>query len=142
MADPQELFPNSRATHTLDGLSGTIAAARDLARNFIGPLAARSRAGTDALLLVSELVTNATRHAPGPLVLDLHDDGTEWTIAVTDTSPAPLKPRTPDLETGNGGFGWHLVQTLASTVTLTPTSDGGKTVTATMPHPPSPVCEN
>ncbi|MHA6765643.1 ATP-binding protein [Streptacidiphilus sp. PAMC 29251] len=132
MASPQEPFPLSRASYSLNGMSGCIATARQLAGAFLGT---QSQAGADALLLVSELVTNATRHAPGPCELSLSDDGTQWTIAVSDTSPAMPQPRAPDLVAGGGGFGWHLLQTLAATVQLTPTEDGGKTVTATVPYP-------
>ena len=136
MAGTQEPYVTARVSHSLDGLSGCVATAREFADAFFGARGDRSQARADALLVVSELVTNAARHAPGPCVLDLADDGNQWTIAVTDTSPDRPRPRPPDLETGKGGFGWHLLQTLASDVRLLPTADGGKTITATVSHGP------
>lgn len=134
MAGTQEPHVTAHVSYRLDGLSGCIATARELADAFLSARGTRSQAGSDVLLLVSELVTNATRHAPGPCVLDLADDGNAWTVAVTDTSPDLPRPRPPDLVTGNGGFGWHLLQTLAADVRLTPTADGGKTITAVVPY--------
>jgi cold shock CspA family protein len=54
--------------------------------------------------LVSELITNAVRHTPGPCTLYLVQDGPdgrELTVAVSDTSTIPPIPRTPDLS-GDG----------------------------------------
>ncbi|NBM19280.1 ATP-binding protein [Streptomyces sp. GC420] len=79
-----------------------IPAARDFADAFLDDAAARgvqvARRQRDAVrLVVSELVTNVVRHAPGPCRLGLRlRDGT-LEVSVTDTSPstpAPL-PRDP-----------------------------------------------
>jgi anti-sigma regulatory factor (Ser/Thr protein kinase) len=70
-----------------------------------------------ALLLTSELVTNATRHSGSPagagiqVIVDL-DKGAVG-VAVVDEGDgfAPDQPRVPSDE---GGWGLHLVRTLAS----------------------------
>jgi anti-sigma regulatory factor (Ser/Thr protein kinase) len=38
-------------------------------------------------LVVSELVTNACKYAPGPVLLDLHTDGDIVKVSVWDTDP-------------------------------------------------------
>lgn len=49
----------------------------------------------DVRLVVSELITNAARHAPGPGRLDIQeaDSGRAVRITVWDTSPATPQPR-------------------------------------------------
>jgi anti-sigma regulatory factor (Ser/Thr protein kinase) len=126
--------PARCSTHPLDGRSGTITLARQYAQEFFGlcepPLP--PSAMEDALLLVSELVTNAVRHAPGPCVLTLADWRPGLTVAVSDTSSAQPVARPPDLSTGSGGFGWHLLHRIARQVEVRPDPAGGKTVTAAL----------
>ncbi|MEU9237255.1 ATP-binding protein [Streptomyces subrutilus] len=112
-----------------DGAPGCIAEARETAAVFLRHHAAEPAGPTfhdDVLLVVSELVTNAVRHAPGPFVLEigLVPGGIE--IAVRDTSPRPPHSRPPDR---TGGRGWGIVQTLARRVRVVP-GQGGKTVHA------------
>ncbi|MFS2295274.1 MAG: ATP-binding protein [Actinomadura sp.] len=71
--------------------------------------------GDDAEVLVSELVTNAVRHAPVPgsaLCLRLLRVGVRLRIEVHDQSAAAPRPRSVDLmeETGRG---WFLVAVMA-----------------------------
>ncbi|WP_165966949.1 ATP-binding protein [Actinomadura sp. 7K507] len=71
--------------------------------------------GDDAEVLVSELVTNAVRHATTPgtaLCLKLLRAGTRLRIEVHDQSAAVPRPRPVDLmeETGRG---WFLVAVMA-----------------------------
>lgn len=112
----------------LDGASGCIAAARNATSAFLDDQAPPTRPTyhDDVLLVVSELVTNAVRHAPGPLIfgLTLLRDGIE--ITVRDTDPRTPAPRTPDLD---GGRGWPIVQSLARDVQVF-LHDDGKTVRA------------
>jgi anti-sigma regulatory factor (Ser/Thr protein kinase) len=122
------------ATWVLPGHGEAVAQARDHVREF---LTAYDQAVTpatlrDSLLVVSELVTNAVLHAPGLCVLhvDYHDD--MLAIAVSDTSSALPVPRVPDPATADGGFGWHLLTSLTSSIDVQPRSDGGKTVTAVL----------
>jgi anti-sigma regulatory factor (Ser/Thr protein kinase) len=67
-----------------------------------------------AVLLVSELVTNAVRHARGsdPITLELQAAGTWLRIEVQDADPRWPRPRTP-AEFDGSGFGFVLVDALA-----------------------------
>jgi serine/threonine-protein kinase RsbW len=67
-----------------------------------------------AVLLVSELVTNAVRHAPGSdaIALELEATGTWLRIEVQDADPRWPQPRTP-VGLDGSGFGFVLVDALA-----------------------------
>ncbi|MEU6083846.1 ATP-binding protein [Streptomyces sp. NPDC047108] len=109
------------------------AAARRAAGAFldsIGPGLTHA-ARDDALLVVSELVTNAVRHAGGPRTLRLTASPGALEAAVTDGSPAPPVPREPDLVDGTGGLGWPLLECLTTSLYATPEADG-KTTHATL----------
>jgi anti-sigma regulatory factor (Ser/Thr protein kinase) len=82
----------------------------------------------DARLVVSELVTNAIRHAPGPCGLTLHLIGEELVITVWDTSAEEPVFKRPDRHRV-GGHGLHLVRAASTKVTVTPRAQG-KQVTA------------
>ncbi|WP_327116105.1 ATP-binding protein [Streptomyces sp. NBC_01341] len=83
----------------------------------------------DFLLIVSELVTNAVRHARGPSTLTLTTASGALDIAVTDRSRALPAPRTPDLRDGTGGMGLHIAEDLGGRV-FTEALSGGKCVHA------------
>ncbi|WP_371606238.1 MULTISPECIES: ATP-binding protein [unclassified Streptomyces] len=70
----------------------------------------------DFLLIVSELVTNAVRHAPGPSTLTLTTSAGALDIAVSDCSCVPPAPRVPDLCDGTGGMGLHIAEDLGARV--------------------------
>ncbi|MFC1420492.1 ATP-binding protein [Streptacidiphilus cavernicola] len=81
-----------------DGGPGTIGAARDFATGFLRRAQADHGVPVtdllveDVRLVVSELVTNAAKYAPGPCLLDLEflDDALRVTLWDTDTSlPVP-----------------------------------------------------
>jgi two-component sensor histidine kinase len=116
--------------------TGAVTQARDRTRCFLaeGPTPPEPAALEDALLVVSELVSNAVRHAPGPCTLDLSEGDELLTIAVSDSSGTPPQPRAGDLENG-GGFGWQLVRSLTQRIWVQLWPDDGKTVTATMRCP-------
>jgi anti-sigma regulatory factor (Ser/Thr protein kinase) len=126
-------FPEYRAVYRLDGSCGCVATARGCARAYLEQCAPPlpHDAAAAALMLVSELVTNAVLHAPGPCSLYLVGAAEELTIAVSDTSTAPPRPRTPDLERG-GGFGWVLLRRTARRIDVYLRPPWGKTVCATM----------
>lgn len=79
------------------------------------------------LVIVSELVTNAYRHAGGAQSIRVTYDTGNVTIEVDDTTPTETVI-TPDDERGAvGGYGMVLVDTLADDWGVTP-RPGGKTV--------------
>ncbi|MFF1301518.1 ATP-binding protein [Streptomyces sp. NPDC058307] len=82
----------------------------------------------DAELVVSELVTNVLRHAPGPCALTLRLSGTELSISLYDTSPDAPAVQPPDRRRV-GGHGLHLVHSVSDRVVVTP-RDHGKEITA------------
>ncbi|MFE5676949.1 ATP-binding protein [Streptomyces erythrochromogenes] len=85
-----------------------------------------------ALLLISELVTNAVRHTSGGCMLEvgLASDGID--IEVTDTSDAEPEARGADRR-GEGGWGWHLVNRLGTDVGIRHHAAGGKTIHVRVP---------
>jgi anti-sigma regulatory factor (Ser/Thr protein kinase) len=130
--------PTRSVAWFLDGLGGTVAEARDRTQEFlvdarITPPPLNETTVGDALLLVSELVSNAVRHAPGPCTLELADDGRQVTIAVSDTSTSVPLPRAPDYVAGGGGFGWHLLHRVALRIEIALRAQHGKTVSAILP---------
>ncbi|UNZ21303.1 ATP-binding protein [Streptomyces sp. 891-h] len=93
------------------------------------------------LLIVSELVTNAVRHAAVcssavDVALAMADG--QLDVAVHDRHPHRPRALPTPREDGDGGFGLHLVQHLAveaggSTAVPADPDGGGKTVTVTLP---------
>ncbi|WP_285541605.1 ATP-binding protein [Streptomyces lavendulae] len=105
------------------------AAARDRVRELLllAGVALDSVAAADALLVTSELVTNAIRHGGGVVAFRAGVEDGILHLSVTDASP-----RLPTARTGTadqpGGYGWLLVQRLAERVECSP-RPGGKTIT-------------
>lgn len=90
------------------------------------------RPAQDAQLVVSELITNALVHAPGPsgLRLELTPDLASLLITVWDSSPFLPRAQAPD--PGRiGGHGLHLVTALSEELEAAH-APGGKRVTATV----------
>ncbi|MEK9518698.1 ATP-binding protein [Streptomyces venezuelae] len=91
----------------------------------------------DAVLVVSELVTNAVRHTRGPCRLVLTDDGASLDVAVTDYSEdMPDVHQPPDVDRP-GGYGLKIMQHLGDSVRVVPRI-GGKTVHVTLRIPVPP----
>ncbi|MEV5736984.1 SpoIIE family protein phosphatase [Streptomyces sp. NPDC052292] len=87
-----------------------------------------------ALLVVSELVTNALVHTGGPVRLDLSLIGHRLRLAVADTSPrSPVQPTSIGWE-ATGGRGILLVQAVSAAWGTVPVS-GGKQVWADLVPP-------
>ncbi|MFF3332355.1 SpoIIE family protein phosphatase [Streptomyces sp. NPDC002888] len=85
-----------------------------------------------ALLVVSELVTNALVHTGGPVRLDLILHNHRLRVAVTDSSPrSPVKPSDIGWE-ATGGRGILLVEAMSDTWGTVPVS-GGKQVWCELP---------
>ncbi|MBB4980422.1 ATP-binding protein [Streptomyces nymphaeiformis] len=116
--------------------TGSIADARDRTRAFLDDLLppAGAEAAHTAVLVASELFTNALRHAGETCTLELtaHPDSIE--VTVRDPSPQTPRMRTPDLNSTTGGFGWPMVNRLTHTTHVTAAPDGGKTVRALLPR--------
>ncbi|MEV0092667.1 ATP-binding protein [Streptomyces sp. NPDC050738] len=112
----------------------TAAQARNDMREFISELspAPTPEFVDNAVLVVSELVTNALRHAGGLTTLQLAADRTTLEICVRDPSHTPPCERPPDLNGCGGGFGWPLVSFLCRTVAVSPAHHGGKYVRAVL----------
>src|SRR3954447_549368 len=76
----------------------------------------------DALLLISELVTNSVLHGGPPIVLAIECDGDGLQVRVRDGSPAlpvPPAPRDDD----ESGRGLSLVELLTDTWGIEPVTD-------------------
>ncbi|MFD3531360.1 ATP-binding protein [Streptomyces sp. NPDC058664] len=118
----------------------TAAMARDQVRGILEERFSQERPATgedivlaDALLVTSELVTNAIRHGGGvrAFTLSVADEGL-W-ITVTDRNRD--RPTDTAADAGGprpGGFGLRLVRRLSKDVTITP-APGGKSVHALVP---------
>ncbi|MFF8606852.1 ATP-binding protein [Streptomyces sp. NPDC015346] len=129
--------PALSARVDFEGGVGMIAASRDFTADFLtaAPTASREPLREDrvdvARLVVSELVTNVVRHAPGPcrLELALHPDVLE--IRVHDTRPVPpvAGPRDPNRI---GQHGMEIVLALCTRVDVEATPHG-KRIRARLP---------
>ncbi|GAA2542717.1 MULTISPECIES: ATP-binding protein [Streptomyces] len=94
--------PRLRASYALDGDGAWIARARHLAAAFLtrvrteDGLPVSARAVEITQLVVSELVTNARKYAPGPVRLDLCVLGDALEVTVRDGNPVLPVPRAAD----------------------------------------------
>ncbi|MBT2492681.1 ATP-binding protein [Streptomyces sp. ISL-96] len=110
----------------------TAAEARDTAREFLCDLAPAPTPETteNVVLVVSELVTNALRHAGGITKMRLVAGRNTVQITVQDPSPSRPRPRHPDITGYEGGYGLTLVSFLSRFVTVSPSPEGGKAICA------------
>jgi anti-sigma regulatory factor (Ser/Thr protein kinase) len=88
------------------------ATARALVQRLVAPHAPHGTVET-AVLLTSELATNAVLHAQGEVVVRVQVGPDLLTVTVTDTSPRTPALRTPRLD-ATGGRGLVLVEALSS----------------------------
>ncbi|MGA4950879.1 ATP-binding protein [Streptomyces lydicamycinicus] len=112
------------------------------ARNFVHDLLHKigspvdDLALVDALLVTTELVTNAQRHGGGLTGFTARVVEGCLEVAVEDGSahcPTAGSPQTPGRDPGvTGGYGWPLIQRLARSVEITATVTG-KTIRVTLP---------
>ncbi|MCZ9340736.1 ATP-binding protein [Streptomyces sp. TRM76130] len=85
-----------------EGLPGDIARAREMARAFLARLEedhghrVPDRAAQAVQLVVSELLTNACKHTPGPALVGLELVGGQVEITVRDSGPDLPVARTAD----------------------------------------------
>ncbi|QES24986.1 ATP-binding protein [Streptomyces venezuelae] len=107
--------------------SGGAAGGRDARRatgSFLRRHDVSEECGDSVLLVVSELVTNAIRHAGGSFTLRVMLSAHCVEVAVSDSDPTPPRARVPDLLDGTGGFGSGIVARLAREVTICPCPEG------------------
>ncbi|MFV0132040.1 ATP-binding protein [Streptomyces sp. HMX87] len=87
----------------------------------------------DVRLVVSELIANVARHAPGPGGLQLEAPGRGHVLRITvwDTSPAMPHPQPRDPERASG-HGLEIVNAVSSRLWMQP-HGRGKAITAELP---------
>ena len=128
------------ALRWLDALPASAAEARALASEFLArcvpPVPARALG--DVLVVVSELVTNATRHAGGVTAMRL--TARDGMVEVTVRDASAVEPVVRDHGSGGrepdwlpGGYGWPLVRRLAE-VAVVQLAEGGKLIRATVAY--------
>ncbi|MEU1351176.1 ATP-binding protein [Streptomyces sp. NPDC005775] len=110
------------------------AEARAAAKAFVAQLnpAPSARTAQNLLLLSSELVTNAIRHAGAVTTLAFEADSGALRVRVGDPDPAPPRSRVPDMTGRTGGFGWPMILQLAKKVTVRPLRGEGKIIVAVL----------
>ncbi|EDY43468.1 regulatory protein [Streptomyces sp. SPB074] len=129
-----------RHSARFDGTPGSVCAARGVTTRFLHRLEAEwcarvpERTAGDLHLVVSELATNAERHAGGFHRLDLTGDAQHVVVTVHDTNPVAPSFLAPD-PTRVGGHGLEIVRALSREIRIARTP-GGKSVGAVidLPH--------
>ncbi|MEU9209709.1 ATP-binding protein [Streptomyces sp. NPDC048415] len=94
---------------------------------------------SDALLVASELTTNAMLHGGGVTDFEVTPTDGEVRLSVSDRSDdLPVEtPRTDDIgRIRVGGNGWMIVCRLASDIVISKLRAGGKRITAVVPLSP------
>lgn len=127
----------------LVGASGAVARARDFTRQALqdwgwlpAATADQQAAAEDALLVVSELVTNACLHANGPEELRIGSNPKLLRVEVVDLGSGSPAPRNPHRAGRPGGHGMFIVQRLCLDWGVVRNSEGtGKTVWAELAAP-------
>ncbi len=126
-----------RASHALEGDDGCIAEARHLAAAFLARartscgVAVSASAVDLTQLVVSELVTNARKYAPGPVLMDLRivEDMVEVIVWDSDTD----LPTAHDADPGRiGRHGLEIVMRIARHLSVQK-EVVGKRITARVP---------
>ncbi|WP_051840926.1 ATP-binding protein [Streptomyces sp. NRRL F-5126] len=122
------------AARPLDAQPHSAGEARDLAAAYLGgrDVAVPGPVADDVLLVVSELVTNALRHAGGVsgMRVAVTRAGVEVTVRDACGERPVVRGRGGDWLPG--GYGWPMVSRLAE-VAVIPLGTGGKLVRATVP---------
>lgn len=112
----------------------TIAEARAFVADYVGAHCPWASA-QGVVLVVSELVSNAVRHADGWWRLRVQAREAVLAIEIEDLSPALPEPREPSFH-GEGGLGLHIVDRLVSGFEVRlGVPAGGKTVRALWSRP-------
>ncbi|KIF02503.1 regulatory protein [Streptomyces sp. RSD-27] len=111
---------------------GSAAAARERVRELLllAGVSLDSVPAADALLVTSELVTNAIRHGHGVTAFRADIEDGVLRLSIADANPRPPTARTGTVD-HPGGYGWPLVQRLAERVDCSTRADG-KTITTAL----------
>ncbi|MFD9367958.1 ATP-binding protein [Streptomyces sp. NPDC060020] len=121
----------ARPAHTVDA-----GEARVLVAGLLAPAPGGFGPGdaviADALLVTSELVTNAFRHGGGLTGFAAETDGRTLTISVSDASSEAPRTAADHGALSEGGFGWELIHLLARRVSVDRLPGGGKTIEVTL----------
>lgn len=131
---PQPAWGGLQTSLALDGDGGCIARARHQAADFLlqvqseDGVAVSARAVDLTQLVVSELVTNACKYAPGPILLNVRVTGEVVEVVVWDSDPVLPVARAADAGRV-GQHGLEIVTVLAHSVEAERTTVG-KHITA------------
>ncbi|WP_330347230.1 ATP-binding protein [Streptomyces sp. NBC_00582] len=106
-----------------------VTGARLAAEEFLGALAetvppTAPECWHDIVLIVTELASNAVQFAPGPFELGLRPTFDGVHVTLHDTSAVMPAPRRFRPDTGSGGIGWYLIETLCTQVSVVPDGTG------------------
>ncbi|MBY8883451.1 ATP-binding protein [Streptomyces sp. PTM05] len=118
----------------MDGRAGSVHRAGRAARAFLDALPAAyegemdERVAEDVVLIVTELTSNACRHAPGPCTLRVTVEPPYVDVAVADSDPPGAFPQAAP---GPAGYGLRIVSRLSEGVEVRP-APGGKVVRAAL----------
>ena len=117
--------PLAAVSTDLPAVPDSVPQGREFLRKALSSWHCEERAD-DALLLLSETLTNAVQHAEGPIELHLHRSATDLTVEVSDRSPHLPQPRQAP-EDAESGRGLLLVRALAAGWGVRPTDEGKTT---------------
>ncbi|WP_354701339.1 transcriptional regulator [Paraconexibacter sp. AEG42_29] len=115
-ADPDIVLPSLAVTITLDGTTGSVARARGAIDDNLGGILDVERV-EEVRLLVSELASNAVKHAGGlDYVLSLDLDPHRLRVELADSGPGPVAGASSKVRGAlpEGGYGLGIVDRLAS----------------------------
>jgi serine phosphatase RsbU (regulator of sigma subunit)/anti-sigma regulatory factor (Ser/Thr protein kinase) len=116
---------------------------RDLLRSIAKTSEARERELNACEVILSELIGNAVRHAPGPLSLSLSVEGEDLFLHMIDEGPGfDLNPRLPDDLWSEGGRGLFLIAELSHGMVVSRLPGYGSYVRVRLPvHVDEPAAE-
>jgi anti-sigma regulatory factor (Ser/Thr protein kinase) len=100
----------ARATDTFPCEASSVTEARHAVVAFLENEGCADRGSETAGLLVSELATNAVRHAKTPFTVGIRHGSGKLEVEVGDGNPAFPQPRDPD---DDGGRGLRIIEVLA-----------------------------